>query len=150
MDGFGMPTALSWRLLAGPAHAGRTAWVSSYLMICAVKTGHIASSDKGKQVRDNIHSFDSSKHLWNSFTRRAPAKFIGGSGIVTVRCSAIDLCEEISGCKLTWSYEMNRIGDHIWWISDVRNFRNTIPIKFRYSLREILDEIHRSVAHRAE
>jgi nucleoside-diphosphate-sugar epimerase len=28
---------------------------------------------------------------------------------------AIDLCEEISGRKLMWSYEeTNRIGDHIW------------------------------------
>ena len=28
---------------------------------------------------------------------------------------AIDLCEKISGCRLTWTYEeTNWIGDHIW------------------------------------
>jgi CDP-paratose 2-epimerase len=61
---------------------------------------------------------------------------------------AIDLCEEISGRKLTWSYEdANRIGDHIWWISDVRKFQAHYPTwKFRYGLTEILEEIHRAVA----
>jgi len=41
---------------------------------------------------------------------------------------AIALCEEISGRKLTWSYEeTNRIGDHIWWISDVGKFQKHYP-----------------------
>ena len=57
---------------------------------------------------------------------------------------AIDLCEQISGRKLKWTYvEDNRIGDHIWWISDVRKFQSHYPDwKFRYGLKEILDEIH--------
>ena len=47
----------------------------------------------------------------------------------------------------TWEYvEDNRIGDHIWWISDVRRFQEHYPAwKFRYGLREILDEIHAAV-----
>ena len=65
---------------------------------------------------------------------------------------AIALCEETSGRKLTWSYEeTNRIGDHIWWISDVRKFQQHYPAwKFRYGLRGILEEIHRAVVDRAE
>jgi CDP-paratose 2-epimerase len=61
---------------------------------------------------------------------------------------AIALSEEISGRKLAWSYEeTNRIGDHIWWISDVRKFQKHYPAwKFRYGLREILEEIHRAVS----
>ncbi|MEY2439928.1 MAG: CDP-paratose 2-epimerase, partial [Verrucomicrobiota bacterium] len=57
---------------------------------------------------------------------------------------AIELCEEISGDKLTWSYEeTNRIGDHIWWISNVRKFQEHYPAwKFKYGLREIMEEIH--------
>jgi UDP-glucose 4-epimerase len=63
---------------------------------------------KGKQVRDNIHSFD----LVEAFVEfiRAPRSGevynIGGSR--HSNCSmleAIALCEEISGRKLTWSYE---------------------------------------------
>jgi CDP-paratose 2-epimerase len=60
---------------------------------------------------------------------------------------AIASCEEISGRKLTWSYEeTNRIGDHVWWISDVRKFQKHYSTwERRYSLREILEEIHRAV-----
>ena len=37
---------------------------------------------------------------------------------------AIALCEEIAGRQADWTYtDENRIGDHIWWISDVRKFR---------------------------
>ncbi len=57
---------------------------------------------------------------------------------------AIAMCEQISGKKLNWSYEEpNRIGDHIWWISDVRKFQAHYPNwTFRYGMREILEEIH--------
>ena len=57
---------------------------------------------------------------------------------------AITLSEEISGKKLEWSYvEDNRIGDHIWWISDVRKFQSHYPEwSYRYDLRGLLEEIH--------
>ena len=60
---------------------------------------------------------------------------------------AINLCEEISGRRLTWKYEeANRIGDHIWWISDVRKFQAHYPEwKVRYGLREIMEEIYGAV-----
>jgi len=154
---FGMPT-VSFRggCLTGPAHAGTELHgFLSYLMICAVKSRpYRVLGYKGKQVRDNIHSFD----LVEAFAEfiRAPRAGevynIGGSR--HSNCSmleAIDLCEEISGRKLIWSYEeTNRVGDHIWWISDVRKFQKHYPgWKFRYSLREILEEIHRSVGSHA-
>jgi len=155
---FGMPT-VSFRggCLTGPAHAGAELHgFLSYLMLCTVKNRlYRVFGYKGKQVRDNIHSFD----LVEAFVefirvpRAGEVYNIGGSR--HSNCSvleAIDLCEEISGRKLTWSYEeTNRIGDHIWWISDVRKFQKHYPDwKFRYGLREILEEIHRSVGDRAE
>ena len=155
---FGMPT-VSFRggCLTGPAHAGTELHgFLSYLMLCTVKNRpYRVFGYKGKQVRDNIHSFD----LVEAFAEfiRAPRAGevynIGGSR--HSNCSileAIDLCEEISGRKLTWSYEeTNRIGDHIWWISDVGKFQKHYPDwKFRYSLRGILEEIYRSVGDRAE
>ncbi len=147
---FGMPT-VSFRggCLTGPAHAGTELHgFLSYLMICTV-TGrpYRVFGYKGKQVRDNIHSFD----LVEAFAEfiRAPrvAEVYNIGGSRHSNCSmleAIDLCQEISGRKLTWSYEeTNRIGDHIWWISDVRKFQQHYPNwKFRYGLREILEEIH--------
>jgi CDP-paratose 2-epimerase len=151
---FGMPT-VSFRggCLTGPAHAGTELHgFLSYLMICAVNgRPYRVFGYKGKQVRDNIHSFD----LVEAFAEfiRAPRAGevynIGGSR--HANCSileAIDVCEEISGRKLKWEYEeKNRIGDHIWWISDVRKFQQHDPAwKFRYGLREMLREIHAAVS----
>ena len=150
---FGMPTAcFRGGCLTGPAHAGTELHgFLSYLMICTV-TGrpYRVFGYKGKQVRDNIHSCD----LVEAFAafldnpRVGEVYNIGGSR--HSNCSmleAINLCEEISGRRLTWKYEEdNRIGDHVWWISDVRKFQEHYPKwKFRYGLREILEEIHRAV-----
>jgi CDP-paratose 2-epimerase len=151
---FGMPT-VSFRggCLTGPAHAGTELHgFLSYLMICTVSgRPYRVFGYKGKQVRDNIHSFD----LVEAFAEfiRAPRAGevynIGGSR--HANCSileAIDVCEEVSGRKLKWEYEeKNRIGDHIWWISDVRKFQSHYPKwKFRYGLREIVDEIFRALS----
>ncbi len=153
---FGMRT-VSFRggCLTGPAHAGTELHgFLSYLMMCTVSgRPYRVLGHKGKQVRDNIHSFD----LVEAFVefirtpRSGEVYNIGGSR--HSNCSmveAIALCEEISGRKLTWSYEeTNRIGDHIWWISDVRKFQKHYPAwKFRYGVPEILEEIHRAVSDR--
>jgi CDP-paratose 2-epimerase len=152
---FGMPT-VSFRggCLTGPAHAGAELHgFLSYLMICTV-TGrpYRVFGYKGKQVRDNIHSFD----LVEAFAEfvRAPRAGevynIGGSRYSN--CSlleAIEICEEISGRKLSWHYEeTNRLGDHIWWISDIRKFQGHYPTwKFRYGLRDLLQDIHGAIEH---
>jgi CDP-paratose 2-epimerase len=151
---FGIPTVcFRGGCLTGPAHAGTELHgFLSYLMKCTVSgRPYRVFGYNGKQVRDNIHSFD----LVEAFAafidapRKGEVYNIGGSR--HCNCSmreAIALCEEISGRRLTWSYEEDsRIGDHIWWISDVRKFQQHYPgWKFRYGLREILEEIHEAVA----
>jgi CDP-paratose 2-epimerase len=150
---FNMPTVcFRGGCLTGPAHAGAELHgFLSYLMICTV-TGrpYRVFGYNGKQVRDNIHSAD----LVDAFAAfiRAPrvAEVYNIGGSRHSNCSmleAINLCEEISGRRLTWKYEeANRIGDHIWWISDVRKFQAHYPEwKFRYGLREIMEEIHRAL-----
>jgi CDP-paratose 2-epimerase len=43
--------------------------------------------------------------------------------------------------------EKNRIGDHVWWTSDVRKFEQHYPgWEFRYGLRVIIDEIFRAIS----
>ena len=154
---FGMPTAcFRGGCLTGPAHAGTELHgFLSYLMKCTVSgRPYRVFGYGGKQVRDNIHSHD----LVEAFAafiaapRSGEVYNIGGSR--HSNCSmleAIELCQEISGRMLSWSYEEdNRIGDHIWWISDVRKFQQHYPAwKFRYGLREILDEIHAAVVQSA-
>jgi CDP-paratose 2-epimerase len=54
------------------------------------------------------------------------------------------MCESITGKELNWAYsEQNRIGDHIWWISDNSKFRSHYPNwSQRYDVKTILEEIY--------
>ena len=100
----------------------------------------------GKQVRDNIHCADLVRRLCRFFAapRCGEAYNIGGSRFSN--CSmieAISLCEEISGKRMETTYiESNRIGDHIWWISDVRKFQEHYPgWRVTRNVEDILREI---------
>jgi len=56
---------------------------------------------------------------------------------------AINMCEEISGHTLNWTYtDKNRIGDHIWYISDLAKFKRHYPRwQMKYDVPAILQEI---------
>ncbi len=135
--------------LTGPGHSGaQLHGFLAYLMRCTV-TGdaYTVFGYKGKQVRDNIHA-DDLVRAFDEF-RQAPrtgeAYNIGGGP--AVNCSmreAIDLCQEIAGKDLEHSYtDDNRIGDHIWWVSDIRKFRSHFPEwDLQYDIRGILQDIH--------
>ena len=51
---------------------------------------------------------------------------------------------------MDWTYkEDNRIGDHIWYVSDVRKFQQHFPKwKYRYDLQAILQEIYQACIER--
>lgn len=147
---FGMPTVcFRGGCLTGPAHAGTELHgFLAYLMKCTV-TGqpYRVFGYKGKQVRDNIHSHDLIAGFWEFFRAPRAAAVYNMGGSRHSNCSmleAIDLCEKISGRKLQWTYvEENRIGDHVWWISDVRKFQADYPAwEYGYDLARILREIH--------
>ena len=117
-------------------------------MRCAV-TGdaYVVLGYGGKQVRDNIHSADlvAAFEAFHRLPRRAAVYNIGGGR--QSNCSmleAIKACERIAGRELDWSLaEDNRIGDHRWWISDLREFRADYPSwQLQYGIEEILREIH--------
>jgi CDP-paratose 2-epimerase len=146
---FGMKTAIfRGGCLTGPSHSGAELHgFLAYLMKCAVtKKEYRIFGYKGKQVRDNIHGID----LVNAFDhfyqnpRYGEVYNIGGGRFSN--CSmieAIELCQEITGNKMSTTYiENNRIGDHIWWISDVSKFKSHFP-KWSHTrnVRDILVEI---------
>ncbi len=146
---FNMKTA-SFRggCLTGSRHSGTELHgFLSYLMKCTV-TGepYQIFGYKGKQVRDNIHSYDLVNAFYHFYQapRVAEVYNIGGSRFSN--CSmleAIQYCEAIADKKLNWSYvESNRIGDHIWWISDVGKFINHYPNwELTYNITDILKDI---------
>ena len=151
---FGLKTAcFRGGCLTGPAHAGTELHgFLAYLMKCAVAgRPYRVFGYKGKQVRDNIHSHDLVDAFWKFVQAPRAGEVYNLGGSRHSHCSmleAIALCEEISGRKLNWTYvEDNRIGDHIWWISDVRKFQSHYPDwKYRYDLKAILQEIHAAVS----
>jgi CDP-paratose 2-epimerase len=150
---FGMKTAcFRGGCLTGPAHAGTELHgFLAYLMKCVtLGLPYRVFGYKGKQVRDNIHSADLVSAFWEfcKAPRIAEVYNIGGSRHSC--CSmlqAIEACEHISDRQLKWTYvEDNRIGDHIWWISDVRKFQSHFPQwRYQYDLNGILCEIHDAI-----
>ena len=119
--------------LTGPNHSGtQLHGFLAYLMkCCATGEPYSVFGYGGKQVRDNIHSADliAAFDAFFRAPRIAEVYNIGGSRFSN--CSmleAIDLCQEITGRELDWTYkEANRIGDHIWWVSDVSKFAAHYP-----------------------
>jgi CDP-paratose 2-epimerase len=135
--------------LTGPNHSGaQLHGFLAYLMKCTVTCKQYkVLGYKGKQVRDNIHSSDLIRafELFYENPRVAEVYNIGGSRFSN--CSmleAIQMCEEISGRKLDWEYvENSRMGDHIWWISDISKFQLHYPqYALKYDIKSILQEIH--------
>tara|TARA_X000000950_G_C13919356_1_gene662547 strand:- start:925 stop:1971 length:1047 start_codon:yes stop_codon:yes gene_type:complete len=101
---------------------------------------------KGKQVRDNIHSYD----LINCFNhfinkpREGEVYNIGGG--IENNCSiieAIKIAEQISGKKMKFKFSVNpRIGDHIWWVSDIRKFQSHYPTwKQKFDIHSTIEDI---------
>lgn len=146
---FGLKTAVfRGGCITGPAHAAAELHgFLAYLVRCVV-TGkpYTIYSYKGKQVRDNIHSHDLVNAFWQYFQRPVPGAVYNMGGSRHSNCSmleAIHLTEELCGRKLHYTLSENaRAGDHIWWISDVRRFRDSYPAwEYAYDLRRILEEI---------
>lgn len=147
---FGLKTAaFRGGCLTGPAHAGAELHgFLGYLMKCAVEgRPYRVYGYKGKQVRDNIHSYDLVNAFWEFVKKPGIARVYNIGGGRHANCSvmeAISLCERIAGRKINWSYsDQNRSGDHIWWISGVKRFQDDYPgWRYRYGLDETLREIH--------
>ena len=146
---FGMKTGVfRGGCLTGPSHSGtQLHGFLAYLMKCTITgTAYTVFGYKGKQVRDNIHSFDLVNAFYHFFLKPRIGEVYNIGGGRYSNCSmleAIQKCEQISGRKLKWSYsEQNRIGDHIWWISGIQKFANHYPSwKLTYDIDAILQEI---------
>lgn len=134
--------------LTGPNHSGtQLHGFLSYLMKCTLTgTPYTVFGYKGKQVRDNIHSADlvAAFDAFFQDPRIGEVYNIGGGRFSN--CSmveAISLSQDIAGRELSWTYrDENRIGDHMWWISDLSRFQQHFPSwSLRYDVATILQEI---------
>lgn len=150
---FGLATAcFRAGCITGPAHAGAELHgFLAYLMQCAV-TGRTYTiyGYQGKQVRDNIHSFDLVDMFDHYYRAPAPGAVFNAGGGRQASCSvleAISICEELTGTRMSLDYtDRNRQGDHIWWISDCRRFGNEYPgWSPRHDLKTICENLYTAV-----
>ncbi len=134
--------------LTGPAHSGTELHgFLAYLARCIYRgEKYTIYGYKGKQVRDNIHSYDLVNAFYSFYQnpRKGEVYNIGGSRYSNISMlEAIGKIERIMGKKANIKYvNPNRIGDHIWYLSDVSKFRKHYPKwKYTYDIDMILDEI---------
>ena len=131
---FGMPTCcLRGGCLTGPNHAGvELHGFLSFLARCNVERRlYKIYGYKGKQVRDNIHSYDVARFIerFINSPRIGEVYNIGGGRENSVSVvEAFAAIEEISGQRMIYEYiEENRSGDHICYISDLTKTQAHYP-----------------------
>jgi len=148
---FGMKT-VSFRggCLTGGGHAGTMLHgFLSYLMKCVMyEKKYKIFGYKGKQVRDNIHSFDLVNSFYEFYKNPKIGEVYNIGGGIDSNCSmieAIEMCENLVGKKLDYNYvEKPRKGDHQWYISNISKFKMDYPNwKLTYGVPEILEDIYK-------
>jgi len=134
--------------LTGPLHRGAELHgFLSYLVKCVVnEMPYTIFGYKGKQVRDNIHSYDLVKAFWEFYRNPSQGEIynIGGSRFSNISMlEAITQIESLAKKELSYTLvEENRRGDHIWYVSDVRKFQSDYPNwKFEIGMDQMLNEM---------
>lgn len=134
--------------LTGPLHQGAELHgFLSYLLKCNLtKKTYFVKGYKGKQVRDNIHSKDLVNVFWNFFKKPRIAEVYNIGGGIYSNCSIIEaskIMEYFSKQKTNFVFEKKpRIGDHQWWISDIRKFKKHYPSwKIEYTIDKIIEDM---------
>ena len=149
---FDMPTVcLRGGCLTGPNHTGvELHGFLSYLVKCNLEEReYTVFGYKGKQVRDNIHSYDVARFIEEFIKAPRIAEVYNIGGGINNTCSileAFEMITGISGIPMKWKYkDENRIGDHICYYSDLSKMRNHYPDwDITKSLEDTFKEIYQA------
>lgn len=131
---FNMPTcALRGGCLTGPNHSGVElhGFLSYLIKVNMIGGEYTVFGYKGKQVRDNIHSYDVARFIEAFFKNPRFGEVYnigGGRENSTSILEAFDRVTAITGKQMNYTYsETNRIGDHICYISDLSKMKSHYP-----------------------
>lgn len=146
---FGMNTGVfRGGCLTGSRHSGvELHGFLNYLVRVGVEGGQYrVFGYKGKQVRDNIHSFDVLEAFEEFRKKPRPGEVynLGGGRQNSVSIlESFALLKELGGLTVKWTYvDQNRKGDHVCYISDLRKFRSHYPRwQITRSLTDIVKEM---------
>lgn len=155
---FGMRTCcLRGGCLTGPNHSGvELHGFLSYLIKCNLEERkYNVYGYKGKQVRDNIHSFDVARFIEVFIEAPRCGEVYNLGGGRDNSCSileAFELIRSISGKAMAYEYiEKNREGDHICYISNLAKMKEHYPRwTITKDLGTIFDEIYRAWKKRSQ
>ena len=134
--------------ITGPNHSGaKLHGFLSYLVKVSLQSKkYTLIGYKGKQVRDNIHSHDLVKCFWEFYKKPRYGEVYNTGGGRYSNCSiieALSIIEKIKKIKIKKKVlKQNRIGDHIWYVSNMRKFKKDYPNwKQKYSTKNIIQEL---------
>ena len=134
--------------ITGPNHSGAKlhGFLSYLVKTTLLKKEYFLIGYKGKQVRDNLHSHDLVNCFWEFFKKPKYGEVYNIGGGRFSNCSileAIDEVEKIKNIEVNRKVlKTNRIGDHIWYISDTRKFKKDYPNwKQKYNTKKIIKEL---------
>ena len=134
--------------ITGPNHSGaRLHGFLSYLVkTCLKKRKYTLIGYKGKQVRDNIHSIDLVNCFWEFYKKPRKGEIYNIGGGRFSNCSileALSMVEILANIKIKKNIlKENRVGDHIWYISNMKKFKKHYPRwKQIYSTKKIINQL---------
>jgi len=134
--------------ITGPNHSGaKLHGFLSYLVKVSLQSKKYSMiGHKGKQVRDNMHSSDLVNCFWEVYKKPKKGEVYNIGGGRHSNCSiieAIEIVEDISKVKVKKKLiKQNRVGDHIWYISDLSKFKKDYPNwKQKYNTKRIIEEL---------
>ncbi len=134
--------------ITGPNHSGAKlhGFLSYLIKQSLTKKEYTVLGYKGKQVRDNLHSFDLINCFWEYFKKPKKGEVYNIGGGRFSNCSileAISEIENIKKIKIKRKFiKQNRVGDHIWYITDNKKFKKDYPNwKQKYNTKKIIKEL---------
>ena len=134
--------------ITGPNHSGaKLHGFLSYLVKSSLsKKKYTVIGYKGKQVRDNLHSFDLVNCFWEFYKKPKKGEVYNIGGGRYSNCSvveALNLVEKLTNIKIQRQIiKTPRVGDHIWYVSNLSKFKKHYPSwKQKYNTKRILEEL---------
>ena len=134
--------------ITGPNHSGaKLHGFLSYLVKSSLtKKSYTLIGYKGKQVRDNLHSFDLVNCFWEFYKKPKNGEVYNMGGGRYSNCSvleALDIVEKLKNINIKKKIiKKNRVGDHIWYVSNTKKFKKDYPNwKQKYNTKKIIEEL---------
>ena len=134
--------------ITGPNHSGAKlhGFLSYLVKLSLDKKKYSLIGYKGKQVRDNLHSSDLINCFWEYYRRPRKGEVYNIGGGRYSNCSiieALNIVENLTNIKIKRKIiKKPRVGDHIWYISDITKFKKHYPKwKQKYNTKKIIEEL---------